>query len=320
MNILIDMATVLFGWIVIYLLATWLLALLYPTLAPALRPLVAPKAATYTLLYSAIAPVAATLTLLLLFTPRAGFFLVHDHCHGTLCTPHEVQLTLATPLGRASVGVLALLFVGTLVSIGLQLCRGGQRLRVLRHLSETTSASFRTVNSADQLAWCAGLIQPQVYVSKGLLQTLAARQLQLVLAHELAHAQRYDNLQRSLLTWNSLCWPASLQQRIRQQFELYSEQACDLAAVRALGADSWNARRELLELLAQLPEAKAAPDRTLCEQRMAALEQALKQEADATISARQDGRLALLYLTTVTVAISLAGLSIGHPWLEWLGR
>jgi uncharacterized protein (TIGR03067 family) len=88
-------------------------------------------------------------------------------------------------------------------------------------------AVLQVESSTAPFVWCFGL-RPVVVVPRSLLDMLAERQLEMVLAHELAHLRRRDHWVRVaelavsiLYWWNPLVW------WVRRQLHAVEEECCD---------------------------------------------------------------------------------------------
>ncbi|MBW0106312.1 M56 family metallopeptidase [Pseudonocardia sp. KRD291] len=127
---------------------------------------------------------------------------------------------------------------------------GGAVARRVRALNRVpappalTAAGARLRNSrvvclatGDQLAFCAGLWRPRLYVSLGAVQRLAADELAAVLAHEDAHARRRDPLRAILRRAGAdVLFFAPLVRHWDRRRRLRAELAADRAAVHRAGA------------------------------------------------------------------------------------
>lgn len=123
----------------------------------------------------------------------------------------------------------------------------GRRVRVLAQVPgppalTAACVGLRTARvvclaTSDQLAFCAGLWRPRLYVSLGAVARLAADELAAVLAHEDAHARRRDPL-RGLLrrAGADVLFFAPLARHWDRHRRLRAELAADRAAVRRAGA------------------------------------------------------------------------------------
>lgn len=227
----------IFGWVIILVFASWFLALLYPLFARLMVNLNAGHAAFFTLTYSLLAPVAATIALLFMAWPGLAFILIPDHCHGNNCDPHHLYAEAATTKGIAAV---SLVITGLAIAgIGLmsQLLGSRRRLQTLKYLSESATQVYRTVESREHLAWCAGFFKPQVYLSSALIETLSQPHLQAILTHELTHAIRRDNLRNWLMHWATAIWPKYQRVNIRKYLSTCHECICDIAACNVVGVE-----------------------------------------------------------------------------------
>jgi Zn-dependent protease with chaperone function len=72
----------------------------------------------------------------------------------------------------------------------------------LRQLGITRTSDLPGINIVEvptALAFCLGVIRPEIYVSRGLIERLSAKQLQAVLNHETYHQRRFDPLRILLI-------------------------------------------------------------------------------------------------------------------------
>ncbi len=308
-DILAAIADSLFGWTVITLILSWILAGSYPLFARSVSRSNALRGSQFTLVYGLLAPAAATVALIVLSLPTLAFPLINAHCHGGVCAPHSLHMSTETLEGIASVAaaVVALTVMGMLMTA--QLVNSRQWLRSLKGLSQAGAPSYRVMDSNEPLAWCAGLLRPVVYVSSSLVNTLSKQELQLILAHENAHALRRDNLRKWLLHWATLCWPAPLKRRIRLDHSNYNERVCDVAA--ALGERSPVPLKSLIETLSHCQN-----QRYQQRQRINDLARELGSGSQQQGSA---ATLTLLFITVVVyITITISAIHFGHPLLEWL--
>lgn len=219
-------------WAVIALLASWLSAGAYPLVRYAIRGASPAVRSLVRLAYVWVAPLAATLAVAINSLPGLSAWLVSAHCHGGHCGGHApVYSVESTALaGLSAAGGLA---VGTLLfTLVWGLRRARRRLRALHVVARGTPQGYRLLASSQAIACCTGVWRPRVLLSSGLVDCLRADELQVVLAHEHAHARRLDNLRALLLGWATVAWPAPLARRARADAAADAEQACDLAAVR----------------------------------------------------------------------------------------
>lgn len=92
------------------------------------------------------------------------------------------------------------------------------------------------LDTAIPLAFTAGILKPQVYLSKGLKELFTRAELECILAHETAHQRRFDPLQKWLFSLVSAYYPGALRKQLRQSFELASELYADSQAGKKVGA------------------------------------------------------------------------------------
>ncbi len=187
------------------------------------------------MLYGLLPFLVATLVVCMLNFASLYSLLVPEHCHGAVCVPHPPEF--AAPAAQAAVGAAAtLLCLSTLFCLAaMQLQRRLRQSRLARRLAEPSSG-YRVIDSGTPAAWCDGLWFPAVYVSRGLLDTVDANELQIVLAHEFAHARRRDNLARLSLDWATLLWPSAARRTLLKDFAASAEQACDAEAAELAGS------------------------------------------------------------------------------------
>lgn len=189
-----------------------------------------PMVVTGTLLLSSVLP-----SLVSLLVPSFDHCLVHDDGHAHLCFVHLPTTGIHAALG------LGLVFVATYALIRTGLAAHDLRLavRVINAAMTTGEArndlNVTVIDSEQPLCVTAGLLRPQVMVSRGLLTALSETERRVVLAHEHAHANRRDALTSYVVRVLSALHLPSTAQWLVREVELAAEQACDEAAVAALG-------------------------------------------------------------------------------------
>jgi beta-lactamase regulating signal transducer with metallopeptidase domain len=155
--------------------------------------------------------------------------LVPLHCHLSNCAPHhpDPQLSLTT------MASLLLVVLTPVVLLALNVLWSTATLeRRWRRLSRPAGA-YRYLDISQQVACIVGLWRPTIYFSRGFIAQLSPTTLQVVVAHEQAHAARYDNLWTALVRIFSLGWVS--RQRLTADLELAQEQACDRHAALSIG-------------------------------------------------------------------------------------
>jgi hypothetical protein len=153
---------------------------------------------------------------------------------------HHAALDPASPTGLVLLAVLAAEAVIVLrfaAALGREAVRTRRFTRALggeeRRLH---GARVRVVASGAPRAFCAGLLRPRVYVSRGLLAALSPAQLRSVIAHERRHATRRDPLRCALA--GALCealWFVPPVRAARRTQAVVADLAADAAAIATAG-------------------------------------------------------------------------------------
>lgn len=307
----------LFGWTVLTVALSWLLAVLYPIFAHAIKGNNPERMALFTLLYGLLAPAATVVSLFLLSLPTLAFPFIADHCHDLNCTPHRLHMTTDTLEGIIFVVITVGLLTGVFAMMLMQLFSSQRKLLALSHLSEPTEAAYRVVDIPLHLAWCAGLFKPQVFLSRGLIESLTSEQLSIVLAHEWTHAVRKDNLRKWCLHWATIIWPKPTRKKIRHDFLNQIELACDLIAVRSrVQENDIDFLIDTLNVCSAASEADDPKQHSVTERKVAALRLKEKKfRENKFIFFKTIGITGCLWLMVVVL-----GLRVGHPLLEWLSK
>jgi len=221
-------------WFLVFVLGSWLSALIYPALRRILQPCDASRRSLACLILGLIPPAASLLVLVLVMHPDWANLLVPEHCHQGHCDSHAPLFSVSS-LGGMSLVATSVMVLCLLLVFCLRNLRSGQdRIAALfRLVSKKTTPRYEVIESPGLLAWCCGLIQPRVLVSRGLLERLTPAQLEVVLVHEEEHVRRKDNLRHTVLHWVSVFWPAGIRQQIRVNVALDAEESCDNAARRS---------------------------------------------------------------------------------------
>lgn len=308
----------LFGWIILTITLTWLLAAAYPLLRLATNRFSALMASSLTLVYALLAPLTAAIASAILAAPELSFFLVSEHCHGEHCSPHHLQIA-TTAQGFVSAGLAISLLVCVIAWMLQQLFYNQRQLRMLDRVTRQQPLSYQVIDSEQHIAWCAGLWHPKVFISTGLLQTMSEDQLQSVLIHEFTHAYRRDNLRKWLLHWLTILWPGTLKQRVREDFNNYNERVCDLAAAQADNRD--NAFAALITRLSgNHPLADNTAPATMASARLSALKRDKARLSHTSRPSTIDIFLFAPVAGGLWLALLSASVYFGHPLLEWLSR
>ena len=301
------------NWLTVFVCASLIGCALYGMFRRVTMVTPAHNRGSYLLIYALLPALVATAVSTTLYFPAVAHLFLPAHCHGGDCAPHA-------PLFAVNMAYAATTAAATLVALGMlfylplrQLLRHRRNAEVIERLSASgrqapADRQFHIVENDTALAWCDGLLWPRVFVSRGLLDRVDARELQIVLAHEQAHAQRRDNMSRLLIDWATRLWPAPRRRELRDDFTSAAEQACDHMAAR-VGKPDDVAR--LIERLGDTHESATVS------QRLQAL------SASSPHPLRSTPLVARLLPALVLLGLCLAQAWLfaraAHPLLEWLG-
>jgi Zn-dependent protease with chaperone function len=157
--------------------------------------------------------------------------------------PHELTiagLTVSYPYANApAMALVTLAAIGAVVlatacNATARHLRGHRRY--MRHLAALGPRQHGEVLVFDDdapQAFCAGLLRPRIYLSRGTLGALDAGALRAVIAHERHHRDRHDPLRVLLATvFSEALFFLPVMARLRDRFVALLELAADEAAVR----------------------------------------------------------------------------------------
>jgi len=221
----------------IFLVATGISSLLSSRLYPAFRRVIAgfrpDTRSLATLCFALIAPGIGFLTVAFYLAPAHAQPLVFQHCHGDLCGSHAPVIAADSFGGLGLLAVSVFIVSGFMAAATRVLFLGRRRLALLFALSRPLQKHL-IVDSDRVFAWCCGLIRQRIVLSSALVGRLNNEQLELILAHERAHAARFDNLRNLTARWVTRFWPRKQGNRLCADLEADGERACDSAAIRAV--------------------------------------------------------------------------------------
>ncbi len=319
-NLLVNFLYHVSSWVIIFLALSLIAANFYPLLSKMIARVNLEYSAFYVLTYSLLAPLAASIVVIVLSLPEFAFSFVEEHCHGLDCSPHGLQVNLSNVYGIAKVSFLVGLLVCIAAIIALQLLSNSHKFSLLDRLAESTPSSYKIVDSKFDLAWCSGLIRPKVFVSRGLTNKLTEDEMQVVLAHEHMHIKRKDNLRKWCLHWATIAWPRRLRQTVRVDLLNYTEQICDLGALK-----KQNKPDALAVVLKTLKTCYAHPDpndKTTGNHnhvtRARLLELAWKDTVNKPHRPALSDGLPSVFMVSLLFVTVILSVRIGHPILEWL--
>lgn len=103
-------------------------------------------------------------------------------------------------IGVASAGLLVPLLAARSLTRQLVASRAVARIRRASSQAIIGGRAVSVLETAEPLAFCTGLIAPQIVLSSGAIDRLGCDELASVIAHEAAHARRRDPLRLMILT------------------------------------------------------------------------------------------------------------------------
>lgn len=291
-------STILATWSGLWLAASLLISLLYPLFANKLAPIEPSQRAWLLRLLALTAPAFSVLTCIELFIAPGK--LVPLHCHLSNCTAHNPDTQTSFIFAKE---FLLVVFV-PIVLISANVLLSTIRLsRQWHHLSTATQA-YRFLDSSHPIACVVGLLRPTIYFSRGFIAGLSPTALRVVIAHERAHASRYDNLWIVIVRIFSLGW--IYRQRLLDDLELAQEQACDQMAAIVVG-DAITVAETLVQCqrLAQTPQISCAFMRGQLQARVQTLLDA-KHTVLSPLTLLRFGSVALLLATGLVTPLHYA--------------
>lgn len=211
----------------VWLVASVLMSLSYPLFAQRLTALLPAQRAWLLRLIAALPACLAVVACLELFVVPGE--VVPLHCHLTQCGAHNPDTQPAFSIMVALLTVICL----PIVLLAAKVVADTLRLEARWRGSSAAAGAYRHLDVATPIACIVGLLRPTIYLSRGFIERLAPEVLAVVLAHEQAHAMRRDNFWSALAQIFSMGWIG--RKRFFEDLELAQEQACDLAAARAVG-------------------------------------------------------------------------------------
>lgn len=317
-NLVESAVSFLFAWIVIAVSLSWFVALIYGWIRSWLLKFPAGTRSTLTLFIVLSPPLIASIVLFLFSHPELNNFLVASHCHGTNCDPHWLHMPVSTVGGM---GIVIFAVVVLLLVIGINLRKFVLNSRYLKMLDSFADDSeedkFRLVETRQPMAWCVGIIHPKVYVSKGLLDQLDAKQIKTVLDHEFSHALHYDNLRKLLIHWCTLVWPQARRDKVRADAVFDIESRCDLeAALKTNGRDFIDTVSVIREFCKSENHQLALPVVTRADGLRRELASYAQSAQELWLRRAQIG----FTLMALWIGVTVLSARFGHHLLEWLSR
>jgi len=223
------------------LLVSFLAKALYLPIRRLLRGL-PPAAEAELFLAFASAPALAGLSLVVLALAPSLAHLIGvgvDHCHEHGHHAHFCVAHSALWIGSGMDWLVLLLAGIAVVVIAGDLPRRLWRVRGVAQALEAlarpapSARDLLVVDMGAPLALTAGLIDPRIFLSRGLLDALSPAELAAVLAHEQAHRRRRDAVRQLAAEVLSRLHLPPIRRRLLADLSLASERACDEEAVLA---------------------------------------------------------------------------------------
>ena len=193
-------------------------------------------------LYVALSAVGAVATALALFAATTVITVsgtspakLLDACRSFVLPRVTVSSAVALALGSVAFAALAL----AARSAVRQVRASRAFLRGLEVVGPLRTGGGLVIADERSMAFCAGLLRPQVYVSRGALESLTQRELEAVLAHEAHHARFRDPLRiffARVLSEALFFLPAL--RKLSDRYAALAELAADEAAVRRHEGDT----------------------------------------------------------------------------------
>lgn len=159
----------------------------------------------------------------------------HDDGHPHLCFVHlpAVGINRVLVLGL----LVAAIYVVSRVSMAAAgMRRATQIYQTLARLGERRDdLGVIVLDTTQPVCLAAGLFNPRVLLSRGLLETLSPEERAVILAHEAAHVCRHDALVMMLARVGAALHVPGVARWLVRELEIAAEQVCDETASRAVG-------------------------------------------------------------------------------------
>lgn len=222
-------------------------------------------------------------------------------------------IALVLLVSSSFLGVALLRELAGLYRIGRRSPRpGGLAVKDWSHLAEAVGIGerLRVLDGAAACAFCAGLLRPQVYVSRGLLSTLSPREVEAVLRHEAHHLRRRDPLRLFFLGLaQRLAAPLPVARVLLDRARVEIELAADRAALQQVPAEVLaSALIKVAGARPAIPPLAAVASLTPDQARVAAL-------LGRPVAIRFDVRDALVSVLVVVIIGAVIGHLAAQPFL-----
>lgn len=179
--------------------------------------------------------VASVPSLVALVDPSADDCMSHGAEHAHLCFVHVPGATMHLELIVLLVTAAAYCAL-RLADAGLGVLRAARVTQALvRTAQRDEKRDLIVIESHHPVCFAAGLMNPRIVVSSGLLEALTPEEQLVAVAHERAHAERRDALSRLVVRATAALHLPGVGAWLRREAEVAAEQCCDEAAATAAG-------------------------------------------------------------------------------------
>ncbi len=300
-------------WLLLWLAGVLVLVASYPHIRSAIVRLEPSFGSALLLSLMSVPMVFSLMTASLLFTPLFESFLVRAHCH-TSCDSH-----LPSP-ASSFLAMAGLLILAAIVgSIAAKLV---QHIRIARSITsqldtlgrDEKSKGFRSLPDSHAIVLTVGWWRNKIYMSDSLVSACTENEIDIILAHERAHAQRKDNLRLTFAQLVTLLLPRRFCATLMEDLQLLTESACDFHAANQF--DDLDVAEAIIKVYRLIPERTqlahglSVAGEACVEQRVMAL---LNRE-----TLYRPSSFTTLSLTCALVICAIALVNPLHHLIEWL--
>lgn len=210
----------------IFLLASQLTALTAPVITRLSAGLDLAKQSYVLLAYPWLALLTAITASIVLLRPSWAERLIPTHCHASICGPHLPQIESDSASWLLLQVGAVMIIVFSLVTLLYIFFAGLHKIQTLRTLS-VDQMHYQVLDHHQPIAWCSGLFNQTIFISRGLFERLNEDELHYVLWHETIHKRRYDNLRKASVKLSTLAWPRPVRKTYSTVFGNTLEALCE---------------------------------------------------------------------------------------------
>ena len=306
---ILSLATLLFSWLFIAVITALVCAPAYPLVRRISAKVPVHAKPRILFGYAFLPVVCATLSIVIYELPVLNALLVDYHCHNEQCGPHSLYAPVSGSIG-AGVLIVGVLLLVALILVLLRQIRNNVRFNIT--LSAVGKAemhsSYRIIETHEPGAWCVGLFDPIIYLTRGLLHQFTPEQVAMVVHHEVCHAKHLDNLKLLLARWITLIWLPWQRKQLLSDLANAHELRCDAYALSQSGCHSAS------EALVQACMQHAAPPSQ--QGRINAIRHS--EHGGTAKVAKLYAVFACLVVLCAAAMLIIVVVHLGHPVIEWL--